>query len=157
MARTPKPVKRGKDLTRQERIDYIVRLMESGVFRRGRTYRLLAKEWGLAERTVMDDTAVASHIVRRQILDPDGCAVDVGVVLTDMLWDAKQEAQDASLKGTREGLKARDQAIAAAKVLADISGASAPQRHEIQTTEATPERARQLMSEAFGKVAKKSD
>lgn len=149
--------KRGKNLTRQERIDYIVSLMEAGQFRRGRTYKLLAKEWGLARSTVQADTATASHIVRRNMLDPDGCAVDVGVVLSDMLWDAHGEAKDEDLKGTREGQKARDQAIAAAKVLADISGASAPQKHEIQTTEATPERARQLMEKHFGKVTPKGE
>ena len=153
--RRKQPAKRGRNLTKEERVQYIMSLMEAGQFRRGRTYKLLADEWGLSRSTVGHDTAEASRRVRQHIMDPDGIAVDVGVVLSDALFDAVEDAK--TYRGGREGLKARDQIIAAAKVLADVSGATAPQKLDVQTSEATPERARQLMSEAFGKVTPKGD
>ncbi len=146
--------KRGKNLTKEERVEYIMSLMEAGQWRRGRTYKLLAQEWGLSKSTVGDCSAEASRRVRKNIMDPDGIAVDVGVVLSEALFDAVEDAK--TYRGEREGLKARDQVLAAAKILSDVSGASAPLKHEVQTTEATPERARQLMEKAFGKVTPKA-
>lgn len=150
------PAKRGKNLTRSECIDFIVEMMETNSFRRGRTYKLLAEEWGLARSTVQSYTAEASRYVRRHILDPDAVAVDVSVAIGNALRDATEDAADPELRGTREGMKARDQIIAAGKVLSDISGASAPMKMDLQTTEATPEKARQLMAE-FSKVTPKGE
>jgi hypothetical protein len=147
--------KRGKSLTKEERVEFIMSMMEAGTWRRGRTYKLLAEEWGLSKSTVGDCSAEASRRVRKHIMDPDGIAVDVGVVLSDALFDAVEDAK--TYRGERGGLKARDQILAAAKILSDVSGASAPQRHEVQTTEATPEKARQLMEKHFGKVTPKAD
>lgn len=150
------PAKRGKNLTKSERVDYIIEMMEAGVFRRGRTYKLLSEQWGIPRATVLSDTCEASRYVRRHIMNPDAVAVDVSVVLGNALHDAAEDAADPELRGTREGMKARDQIIAAGKVLSDISGASAPMKVDLQTTEATPEKARQLMAE-FSKVTPEGD
>ena len=149
--------KRGKNLTVEERIQFVVSLMEAGQFRRGRTGKMLAKEWGLSVSAVGNITCEASRIVKRAILDPETVSVDVSLALRHELEAAQDDA--SSLRGTREGLKARDQVIAAAKVWSDITGATAPQKLDIEhkETQATPEDAARIMRAKFGKVTPGSE
>jgi hypothetical protein len=148
----PKSYKRGTTLTTEEKIAYIEGLMYSGVWRRGRTVRLLAKEWGLAVSTVQQLSAEASRTVRRQISEPDAAAVDVTLALREVMEDALEDAADSAFRMTKEGLKARDQVIASAKAYSDIMGCSAPIKIEVDAKKATPEAARALMRQKAGDV-----
>lgn len=137
-------VRRGMDLTKEERIDYIVELMRTLVFRRGRTTRMLAQEWKLSLGTVRDDAAEASRIVRREMMEPDTVAVDVGLALQEVMEGALDDGD-------------RRHVIAAAKVWADISGASAPQRIEHKVEDSSPQKASEFMRREFGTVGPESD
>lgn len=150
MPKAPKTYKRGTTLTTDEKVDYISGLMFSGVWRRGRTVRLLAKEWGLADNSVRKLSAEASRRVHKEICNPDDARVDVTLALTEALEGALEDAQD--MRGTKEGIAARNQVIAAAKAYSDIYGCSAPIKIEVDAKAATPEAARMLMKAKAGDV-----
>ena len=146
----PKTYKRGTKLTTEEKIDYITGLMYSGVWRRGGTAKLLAKEWNLSPEAVRRFSAEASRVVKRHIMDPDSAAVDVTLAIREALEGALEDSE--SLRLSKEGLKARDQVIAACKAYSDIVGVTAPIRVEVDTKKATPEAARELMRKMCGNV-----
>ena len=134
-----KPITKQK---REEYIQHICDMMRDLVFKRGRTGKLLAKEWSLPQSTVRNLTAEASRIVSREINDPDAVSVDVGLALRATL---ERSVEDDD----------RRHVIAAAKVWSDISGASAAKRIDLDLgdrEEATPQRAADIMKGLFGKV-----
>ena len=122
-----------------DRVDFICDLMRALRFERGKTHKQLAQAWGVSASTVRDYTSEASRIVKAEVTDKDGIERDVGATL---VW-AMRSAVEA---GDRRN------AIAAARTAAEVSGVKAAERHEVTTTEATPENARRLMAEKFGKL-----
>ena len=154
MPKAPKRYARGTTLTTDQKVDYICGLMYSGVWRRGRTGTLLSKEWGIGFSAVRKLAAEASRRVRKDISNPDDAAVDVMLALTEALEDAQDDAKE--LRHTKEGLKARDQIIAAAKAYSDIMG-STPHIVDADNKKATPEAARELMKKKAGDVTPKGD
>ena len=154
MPKAPKTYKRGTTLTTEEKVAYIEGLMYSGVWRRGRTHRMLANEWNLSNDRVRQLASEASRNVRKHISDPDSAAVDVMLALKEVLEDALEDAASESM--TKESLKARDQVIAAAKAYSDIMGCSAPFKVEVESKKATPEAARMLMKQKAGDVTPSS-
>lgn len=65
----------------EARIDHIAELMRSLKWRRGDTYKELAKEWALSEQYLRELAAEASRRVRAEITDPDRVTASVGVAL----------------------------------------------------------------------------
>lgn len=117
------------------------------------TPRILAAEWGLRVSTVRREAAQAAAYHRATNINPDLAGVDSVAAIQFALEGAMADADQ--YQGDRIGLKARDQIIVAAKVLSDLTGATAPQRVEVAVSDATPQRAAEIMARHFGKVTPK--
>jgi hypothetical protein len=122
-----------------DRVAYIADLMRRLRFERGYTSKVLAKAWGIQPASARRYSAEASRVVRAEVTNRDDIEQDVGSTL---MWAMKSAVQNGD----------RRNAISAAKVAAEVSGVKAAERHEVVTTEATPENARRLMEGAFGKL-----
>jgi hypothetical protein len=120
--------------TVEERVRYIVGLMERLEWQRGKTSRVLAELWGLAVSTVEGNAAEAS---RRIVASAEDVRRDITLGGGRLLREALQ-AGDAKAFGI------------VGKLLADVSGANAPQRSEVLSTSATPAEAARLVREVFG-------
>jgi hypothetical protein len=107
----------------QYKVDLVVDMMRELTFKRGKTYKVLAKEWGDSEDYVQHITGIASKIVRDEIENPDYVKSLVGTAMEDFILDA--------IKNPKDQLK-RKHAIEAAKVFVSISpGAAAPEVKEM--------------------------
>lgn len=123
--------------TREERVNHIAEVMERLEWERGRSGPPLARLWGVTEATVRDYAAEAS---RRVTADEAEVKREITVQGLDLLRGAHREGE-------------RKDWAAVAKVLADVSGANAPAKHQVGPIEqASPEKARQVMQELFGSV-----
>ena len=126
----------------EDRVEFISDLMEDMVWHKGKSAKILAKRWGLAKGTVEGNAAEAS---RRITADADQVRRNISVMGEKLLRDAHRtgKAKDFSMLG---------------KLLAEISGANAPVKQDIQITDdASPARARELLGGAFrGNVGKHS-
>jgi flagellar motility protein MotE (MotC chaperone) len=121
-------------LTVAQRLAHIVGMMERLEWERGRSAPRLAAEWGLATNTVERDAAEAS---RRCTADADEVRRDLMVVGRRLLMKADRDEDDKAFKNI-------------ADVLATVSGAKAPEKHQIGALDgATPGKAREVMSELF--------
>lgn len=121
----------------ESRVDYIVDIMERLDWKRGKTAKVLAKAWGLSEKTVEGYSSEAS---RRVTADKDTATRDITVAMQKLLQQALAagKAKDAAMVG---------------KLLADVSGANAPSRSVVELdTVKTPAAARAEMSKYFGSV-----
>lgn len=129
-------------LKREEYIQHICDMMRELTFKRGRTAKDLAKQWGLSVSAVRNMTSEASRIVSREINDPDAVSADVGLALQKTLERALEDDDRRSV-------------IAGAKVWADITGATAARKVDVEVgerEEITPERAAEIVRARFGKV-----
>ncbi len=132
--------------TPDQRVDYIADLMRALRFERGRTYKALAEAWQVHRDTAKKYCAEASRIVRAEVTDREGIEIDVN------------QALNAALASAVAKVDRDPRAVAlVAKTWAEISGVKAAERHEVTTTEATPEQARRIMAERFGKLTPQSD
>jgi hypothetical protein len=121
------------------RIEHIADMMRSLEWRTGISGPILAKEWGLCEQRVKELSAEASKRVRAELMSPDNVKTDVGAALAIALRGAVNDKKWQAVGQI-------------AKVYADASGASAPQKVEVgETPEATAARARQLIKDKFKK------
>ena len=122
-----------------ERIQIIEDMMLSLQWKRGRSVRFLAREWGVSEVSVRGHASEASRRVRKDYCDVNEAARDISVVLTETMTDAHIDGD-------------RQNAIRAAQVLGQVSGAMAPFRHEhvnLDPEAASPAKAREKMREFF--------
>lgn len=122
-----------------ERVQIIEDMMLKLEWKRGRTARFLAREWGLAESVVRGHASEASRRVRKDYCDTGEALRDISLVLTETMTSAHHEGD-------------RQNAIRAAQVLGQVSGATAPFRHEHVITDpeaVTPAKAREKMREFF--------
>jgi hypothetical protein len=107
-----KPVKVVRAIT-EARIEHVAGLMRALTYRTGVTSRELAKEWDLGLDRVEELTAAASKRVRAEITDPDRTVAKVCTAFDRVLDDALADGDRRSV-------------LAAGKVWAEVSGASAP-------------------------------
>jgi hypothetical protein len=98
-------------------------MMRDMTFRTGRTGRALAHLWGEPQWVVDSLTSEASRRVRIEFTDHDAVLSKVGVALDRVISEAMVGVGDA-------GPCHRD-VIQAARLYAEVSGASAPQRLEV--------------------------
>ncbi len=125
---------RAKPETVEGRVAYIVGMMERLEWERGKSARILAEQWGLALTTVEGNSAEAS---RRVVASADDVRRDITLGGRTLLRQALID-NDAKAFGI------------VGKLLADVSGANAPQRSEVLSTSATPAEAARLVREVFG-------
>lgn len=124
-------------LTVEERVSHIVGMMERFEWERGRSGPRLAAEWGVSLGTVERASAEAS---RR-------CTADADEVRRDITLGGRKLLRAAIEDGDCAGFRQ------VADVLASVSGAKAPEKHQIGALEsATPGKAREVMAELFGGV-----
>lgn len=124
-----------------DRVEFIADLMESLVWKRGKSAKVLAKAWNLSKSAVENYSAEASRMVTA---DRDTAARDISVICASMM-----------AKAYRDG-KAKDAAVIG-KLWAEVSGANAPQKQEItiDAGSVNADRARKLMNNVFGGTAGK--
>lgn len=108
---------------REARLAHICDLMRGLAWKRGKTGPELAAKWGCSLSTVEHLAAEASKRVKAEILDPDRVAVTAAQALEQVL-------EDALTSPVSDQFRRRD-AIAAAKALAELAGAGAPQRSKV--------------------------
>lgn len=130
-----------KPETTEERVNFIADMMENLSWERGKSARRLAKEWGLSEKTIQGYSAEAS---RRVVADAE---------------DARRDITAGCRKLFRDSVNAMDArgARAVGELWATVSGAKAPERHQVTTVEASPEAAAAAVREAFGDQARRDD
>jgi len=117
-------------------------MMERFEWVRGKSARLLAAEWGLAVATVEGNAAEASRTVTG---DADEARRDITVGARKLL----RQAVDQERPGDFAKI---------ADVWAMVSGAKAPERHEVSAGIAVnPSEAARLVREAFGERATPKD
>jgi hypothetical protein len=123
--------------TVEERVSHIVGMMERFEWERGKSAVALAEKWALAVSTVEHSAAEAS---RRCTANAEEVARDISIGGRQLLRDAIRDGRPGDF--TKVG-----------ELLATISGAKAPEKHQIGTLDgATPGRAREVMGELFGGV-----
>lgn len=100
-----------------ERVERIAEMMRIGVWVRGDSAPMLAREWGLAVATVEGLSAEASRVVAREVRDPEGLKTEVATVLRENLHRASRASEYKAVASL-------------ADVVTKIMGARAPERHE---------------------------
>lgn len=134
----------------EQRIAHIMGMMRRWEWKRGESGPVLAEQWGLSVDRVKDLAAEASKRVLAEVTDPALVSGTVGMALQRVLDEGMEATGDAKWHG-------RKLAVESSKAWAQIVGAMAPQRHEVATTEASPQKAADLVRAAFGRVSKGAD
>lgn len=116
-----------------ERVEFIADVMENLQWTRGKTARELAAIWGISESRVQDLSAEASRLVTA---DASEARRDISAGCRKLFVDAVQNLDAKSAKAVGE-------------LWAAVSGAKAPEKHEVATVEATPEAAAAKLKEIF--------
>lgn len=120
-----------------EHFEEIADRMRMGRWSRGDARRY-AEEHGISYNAALSKQKAAAALVCGEVRDPHGSVVTLASRLQNLLEDCEQD-------GDRRNL------LAAAHLLAKITGAMAPDKTELQVAEvtATPQEAARLMSERF--------
>lgn len=136
--------KRQIALSIPERVAFIAEMMRACTWVRGRSEDDLARLWGMTASGVRNHSAEAARVVRAEIANPDAAVVDVVANAMDIM----RECRDAG--------DARN-AIGALKLVAEVTGAMAPQKHQVESsgslTVASPAEAAALVRREFGTKA----
>lgn len=138
----------GPEGTTEARIGIIADMMRTLRFRRGRTAKRLAVEWGLSLSRVQKLTAAASKRVLEEFKDPERVSVKIGAALERIVDDEMAKAP--------KHRQARN-VIEAGKVMLELAGAMGARRHELSGPNGgpigcTPDEARRAMQNIFGSV-----
>lgn len=121
------------------RVAHIADMMRELRWERGKSAKLIAADWGIPEATVRGYSAEAHRIVMSEV-NADEAGRDVAVALRKVLSDSLRDDD-------------RKNAIKAAEVWATVSGAKAAEKHQVgPLDQATPAKARDVMSSLFGSV-----
>lgn len=123
------PPPEGTPPPRVERVRYCCELMRLGLWVRGESGLVLAELWGLSKAIVRNDSADASHIVRARLDETDVTTLRAEVV-NNLRWASKQARKAAQMDPARGGKLAVD----AAKAFAEVTGAGAPRKAQVQVT-----------------------
>lgn len=119
------------------RVEFIESVMTALAWERGKSAKFLAALWSVPLSTVQNYSAEAS---RRCTGDADEARRDITVGARALLRKAIVEKDDKAFRNV-------------ADVWAMVSGAKAPEKHQIGALDsATPGRAREVMGELFGGV-----
>lgn len=121
----PQPIPAGKPEA-PERQAYIAQLMGAGCWVTGKTAPILAAHWGYALSTIEGDSAAASKLLRAVMPSAEDAAALCVALAQSALEDAAQEKDHTRRAKTK---------LDAAKVIAQVRGANAPQRHVVQQAE----------------------
>ena len=125
----------------EARIERIADMMRNAEWERGKSGKKLAAELGLHEVTIRADAAIASRRVYAELMqDREAVGAQVGSCLTKALDAATKEGDWKAVASI-------------AKVYADASGVSAPQKFEGVVGATNPSEAAKLVREAFGAQA----
>lgn len=118
-----------------DRVDYIADIMSELRWARGKSGRLIAKRWGLAQSTV---DGYASEASRKIVVDREAASRDITVIASKLMLESARA-------GDTNGVWKM------ADILAKVSGANAPTKQEnvISLGESTPKTAREIMSTVF--------
>lgn len=116
--------------TTEARIEIVADLMRTAKFRRGRTAKELAKKWELSLDRVHDLTAEASKRVVAEFRDPERVTIKVASSLERIIDE--EMAKPSSRRQSRN-------IIEAGKVLLLLTGANAPERHDVNVNSVTLE------------------
>ncbi len=109
--------------------------MRNCTFRTGKTIKIYAKKWELSIARVKEITAEASKIVRAELTDPDRVFSILGPALEEAIIDCKTTRDFRQLAQL-------------ARVFADITGASAPRRTELDVNNKLSGMTREQLIEA---------
>jgi hypothetical protein len=109
-----------------ERRAFIARLMGAGLWVRGESAPQLAAHWGYATKTIEGDSAEASAFLRAAMPAAGDARAQVVAIAQSALEDAAQEKDHSK----RAKVK-----LDAAKVIAQVTGANAPVRQQVQVTD----------------------
>lgn len=132
----------------EARIAEIAAKIRKWEWQRGKSVPTTAKKWNVSEDYVRELAAEAKRRVYAEVTDPSAVLGDVATAMAAMV--------DEGMSHTGKGkVQMRRLAVDAGKALAQIVGAMAPQRHEINVGEPTPEKAAELVRARFGRVTPK--
>ena len=122
-----------RGLSRDEKLAILEGKMLAGEFVRGDTARAYAREWNQSLDGVQQLTAEASRRVRT-LFSADSVAAYAHRHLADTVVEARADGKHADV-------------VAALRLMADISGAKAPQRLEATVSTLSPDQARERLRE----------
>jgi hypothetical protein len=122
------PAPEGKPPAKPVRLAYIIDLMRSALWVRGESGKLLAAHWGLSAKQVRHEASDASHVVRARLDE-----VDVSVLRAQVVNELRWASRQARLVKD-DPAKAGKLAVDAAKAFAEVTGAGAPKRQQVQVT-----------------------
>lgn len=106
-----------------ERRAYVARLMGAGLWVRGESAPILAAHWGYAKATIEGDSAEASAFLRAALPNAEDARAQVVALAQSALEDAARETDHTRRAKTK---------LDAAKVIAQVTGAAAPQRTDVR-------------------------
>lgn len=126
------PHLKGKGVMYLSRVERCADLMRRHKFKRGKTIKALAAEWGISLTYAHEISADASKLVLAELGDPDRVKVSVLGTLEDILARARRDSMHADPEVRARAYVATTQA---AKTLALLAGAGAPTRVEVTSRE----------------------
>lgn len=132
-----------------ERIERICSMMRDLTFRTGKTVKELAREWGLAEKTVREYTAEASKRVLAEIKDPDKVQATGLSKLEAMIDDSISDASKAGPDASRH----RKNAMDGIRMLLELTGSAAAKRIKLEYDELSEADLEKKAAELAAKLA----
>lgn len=109
-----------------ERRAYVFQLMAACLWVRGESAPILAAHWGYSVKTIEGDSAEASKLLRAAM----PAAEDARALVVNLALSAAEDA--ATIGDASKRSKAK---VDAGKLLAQVTGANAPVKHQVQTTD----------------------
>lgn len=139
-------VKAFREKVRDSRVEYVADLMRSLKFRTGVTTKALAVEWDLPNNLISSIVVEASRRVRAELANPDNVQSKISVALNHVIDQALES-------GDRHAI------IKACQVWAQVTGAAAPQRLQVQQdlTSLTPEQLKARKEELIARLTRGPD
>lgn len=120
-----------------ERVAFIADMMADLEWERGKSAKLLAERWDMAQSTIENYSAEASRMVTG---DEEEARRDITAGCRKLFKDA---VANLDAKGAK----------AVGELWAQVSGAKAPDKHQVGTLDdVTPQKAREVMAGLFGAV-----
>ncbi|MFA4901019.1 MAG: hypothetical protein WC563_15990 [Brevundimonas sp.] len=123
----------------ESRVERIMELMAALKFKRGKTAKELAAEWGIPESRVRSLAAEASRRVARAVMDSDLVRAKVGTALERVLEAAVGDDDTNRFSDDeRAAVQNRKVIVDAALAWSKIAGADAPKRQEVTGKDGGP-------------------
>lgn len=127
------------DADTESRVERIMELMAALKFKRGKTSRELATEWGVTVQRVQALAGEASRRVARAVMDSDLVLAKVGTALERVLEAAVGDDDSNRFSDDeRAAVQNRKVIVDAALAWSKIAGADAPKRQELTGKDGGP-------------------